>query len=74
MTKRKTGRNTLCPCGSGKKFNECCMNSFSEHASAGEVNDTGELRSAPVRFVVYAERGQGKTRPLRRITNGGPRK
>ena len=22
--KRKVGRNTLCPCGSGKKFKHCC--------------------------------------------------
>lgn len=23
----KTGRNEPCPCGSGKKFKRCCMNS-----------------------------------------------
>lgn len=23
----KVGRNDLCPCGSGKKFKNCCMNS-----------------------------------------------
>ena len=22
----KTGRNELCPCGSGKKFKKCCLN------------------------------------------------
>lgn len=24
---KKIGRNDLCPCGSGKKFKNCCMNS-----------------------------------------------
>ncbi|MBD9124484.1 MAG: SEC-C metal-binding domain-containing protein [Eisenbergiella sp.] len=23
--KLKTGRNDLCPCGSGKKFKKCCL-------------------------------------------------
>ena len=23
---KKTGRNSLCPCGSGKKHKKCCMN------------------------------------------------
>ncbi|PWY56083.1 hypothetical protein DGG96_08950 [Legionella qingyii] len=25
--KKKTGRNSLCPCGSGKKYKKCCLNS-----------------------------------------------
>ncbi len=24
----KVGRNELCPCGSGKKFKKCCLNSI----------------------------------------------
>jgi uncharacterized protein YecA (UPF0149 family) len=28
----KTGRNELCPCGSGKKYKQCCLN---ESAAAG---------------------------------------
>ena len=23
--KKKTGRNEFCPCGSGKKFKKCCL-------------------------------------------------
>ena len=26
ITVQKIGRNTLCPCGSGKKFKKCCIN------------------------------------------------
>ena len=33
---KKIGRNELCPCGSGKKFKNCCINS-------GEYNQTREL-------------------------------
>ena len=30
----KPGRNDPCPCGSGKKYKRCCMNSVSkQHAS-----------------------------------------
>jgi hypothetical protein len=25
MSIQKTGRNDLCPCGSGKKYKQCCM-------------------------------------------------
>jgi uncharacterized protein YecA (UPF0149 family) len=24
-TKKKVGRNDMCPCGSGKKFKQCCL-------------------------------------------------
>ena len=33
---RKVGRNDPCPCGSGKKFKKCCLNSSSDALSAGE--------------------------------------
>lgn len=32
---RKTGRNELCPCGSGKKYKKCCMN---KPAQASELS------------------------------------
>ena len=32
MTRRKTGRNDPCPCGSGKKYKRCCL---ALHTSAG---------------------------------------
>jgi uncharacterized protein YecA (UPF0149 family) len=25
FTRKKTGRNETCPCGSGKKFKKCCL-------------------------------------------------
>jgi hypothetical protein len=33
---RKIGRNDPCPCGSGKKFKKCCLNSASDSLSAGD--------------------------------------
>jgi hypothetical protein len=33
---RKVGRNDPCPCGSGKKFKKCCLNSTSDALSAGK--------------------------------------
>jgi hypothetical protein len=32
---RKVGRNDPCPCGSGKKFKKCCLNSASDSLSDG---------------------------------------
>src|ERR1700738_1574248 len=32
---RKVGRNDPCPCGSGKKFKKCCLNSASDSLSEG---------------------------------------
>jgi hypothetical protein len=34
---RNVGRNDPCPCGSGKKFKKCCLNSVSDLSSAGDV-------------------------------------
>jgi hypothetical protein len=33
---RNVGRNDPCPCGSGKKFKKCCLNSPSDSLSAGD--------------------------------------
>jgi Protein of unknown function (DUF1186)/SEC-C motif len=33
---RKVGRNDPCPCGSGKKFKKCCLNSASDHFAADD--------------------------------------
>jgi hypothetical protein len=33
---RKVGRNDPCPCGSGKKFKKCCLNSAPDSLSAGD--------------------------------------
>jgi len=29
-TEKKIGRNTACPCGSGKKYKKCCLNKTQE--------------------------------------------
>jgi len=34
---RNVGRNDPCPCGSGKKFKKCCLNSASDSLSAGPL-------------------------------------
>jgi hypothetical protein len=34
---RKVGRNDPCPCGSGKKFKKCCLNSAPDSLSAGAL-------------------------------------
>lgn len=36
LKQRKVGRNDLCPCGSGKKFKKCCLNSEN---NTGKTND-----------------------------------
>jgi len=33
----KPGRNDLCPCGSGKKFKQCCETKTARSAWAGRV-------------------------------------
>jgi hypothetical protein len=44
MTDR-IGRNTLCRCGSGKKYKNCCMNSVPPHKS--EPTISGRFRFDP---------------------------
>ena len=33
----KIGRNALCPCGSGKKYKNCCMNNVAPPATPGTI-------------------------------------
>jgi len=41
----KTGRNELCPCGSGKKYKHCCMGKNESSATQGMTQDIlGEIR------------------------------
>ena len=43
----KPGRNEPCPCGSGKKYKRCCMNTiFKQHTSkqhASMLNDIEQV-------------------------------
>ncbi len=39
IVSEKPGRNDLCPCGSGKKYKQCCMTS---QASAGKKKITAK--------------------------------
>ncbi len=45
MAKRKVGRNEPCPCGSGKKYKQCCWDKNFEW----QVDEEGEIhRSVPI--------------------------
>lgn len=39
----KIGRNTPCPCGSGKKYKKCCINTLSSDTSSELIGDDGSL-------------------------------
>lgn len=41
----KVGRNDPCPCGSGKKYKQCCM--MKEKAPLGKKKFTAKLLSSP---------------------------
>ena len=45
MAFARISRNDLCPCGSGKKYKECCSNRISEANAfrAGSYGDWGEF-------------------------------
>lgn len=39
MTNRKIGRNDPCPCGSGKKYKQCCLHSESGQPASARITD-----------------------------------
>src|SRR5512146_2700502 len=56
--REKTGRNDRCPCGSGKKYKQCCLsNSISVFSGAG-ITDTpwSRQRDASDRLTVDLQR------------------
>ncbi len=57
--KRKIGRNDPCPCGSGKKYKNCCLNKPKEEMSQIESDEEREkrLRNYP---PVGTERVEGR--------------
>lgn len=42
---KKVGRNGTCPCGSGKKYKNCCL--AKEKAPMGKKKFTAKILSAP---------------------------
>lgn len=42
----KVSRNELCPCGSGKKFKKCCLNSSQTNCRVGKQNHSQAIQSA----------------------------
>ena len=43
MTAKKTGRNDPCPCGSGKKFKQCCSSKEDSRSQVGTYMLIGVL-------------------------------
>lgn len=39
MKKRNTGRNSPCPCGSGKKYKYCCLNKEQQYSTTSDDNN-----------------------------------
>lgn len=49
---RKMGRNELCPCGSGKKFKNCCMGTERMYTEHYQINHLGaETNDIPLTYV-----------------------
>ena len=54
----RTGRNDKCPCGSGKKYKQCCMEKDAEtlrHSTSIAGVTEMELRANPERFLTSVE-------------------
>lgn len=51
----RIGRNDKCPCGSGKKFKQCCMNNeekmYFEHYKIRMLNDVDHTVSQPLKML-----------------------
>lgn len=45
MSKQKIGRNSKCPCGSGKKFKNCCLNNISNSYAGSFLDFYHEVRN-----------------------------
>lgn len=62
----KTGRNSLCPCGSGKKYKHCCLRTKSLTAAPPRVMPTSMAAEVSKRLRQQAVRKQqfGEVRPM----------
>ncbi|PIE02003.1 MAG: hypothetical protein CSA81_09085 [Acidobacteria bacterium] len=43
----KTGRNELCPCGSGKKYKKCCLGKVVSFSFKGDQENVGGVEPSP---------------------------
>lgn len=53
---QKAGRNDPCPCGSGKKYKQCCLKKSEEQATAAKYTPTGKRK-----FKATLLSGEGKS-------------
>jgi tetratricopeptide (TPR) repeat protein len=56
MASSKTGRNAPCPCGSGKKYKQCCQPNEKPRASAAPALDV-QIRQAMQAAWMHRQRG-----------------
>lgn len=57
---QKVGRNDPCPCGSGKKYKNCCMNQERPKASGIKRKLTAKVLTVPPKPINLIERTYGK--------------
>ena len=62
MAARKTGRNDTCPCGSGRKFKQCCAGK-EERRSQGTSYAAIAVIIVIVGVIVYSFAGGGGSGP-----------
>ena len=60
-SKTGTGRNDQCPCGSGRKFKQCCANKQTQMSRVSQVAVVGVVVAigAALVFGFTGERGSG---------------
>lgn len=51
----KIGRNDPCPCGSGKKYKQCCLAKDAAAASAARADQAAQAAAAPTRRPSFLE-------------------
>ena len=74
MSEGKPGRNDKCPCGSGRKYKQCCLAKDEEaarvaRAKAAEEAAAAEVHAEPTGHPVYPVQGHANAQPWKRGTN-----
>ena len=59
--KEKAGRNDPCPCGSGKKYKNCCLSLARPKGAGPKRKFTAKLLSTPSKPVNLIERTYSKS-------------
>ncbi|MCE5317106.1 MAG: SEC-C domain-containing protein [Parachlamydia sp.] len=57
---QKAGRNDPCPCGSGKKFKNCCMNLERPKPSGIKRKISAKVLTVPPKAINLIERTYGQ--------------